>query len=235
MSTVIALWANDLRNTIRDRTVNVLLVAPLIFVALLRFGVPEIERHVPALGAYRPLVVGMFCMVAGMFPAFMSSFLMLDEKDQNLFAVFQVLPISSRRFLLYRLVLVAALSFVYPLVIITGSQLIASSLPATLARSLLCAMISPTATLIIVSVAGNKIEGLTLLKGLFFLLALPLVAFVLQSPWTMVFAILPAYWIYAAFSAVDTAAFARALAGAVALHAVVFAVFYARFRRSVFP
>jgi fluoroquinolone transport system permease protein len=230
-----ALWANDLRNIVRDRTVSVLLPVPLIFAAFLRFGVPFLERHAPVAGGYRPVVLALFCMLAAMFPAFMMSFILLDEKDQDLFPVFRVLPISPRRFLLARLSLVAALAFVNALVILAGSGLVALSLPVQIGLASLCALIPPAATLLIVSVAGNKIEGLTLLKGLFPLILFPAVGAVVEAWWTKILAILPAYWVYLAFAAPDPAPRALAATCAAALHLLVTALFYRRFRRRVFP
>lgn len=230
-----ALWANDFRHIVRDRTVSVLLLVPLILVGALRFVVPVIEREAPIVAGYRPLVVALFCMIAGMFPAFMMSLLMLDEKDQDLFAVFRVLPISPRRFLLDRLALVAALGFGYSLLLVEGSQLVFYSLPALLCLSFLCALMPAAATLIIVSLAGNKIEGLTVIKGLFPLILFPAAGLVVEASWTIVFAVLPAYWIYLAFDASDTRTMALACTCAIALHVAVIAVFYRRFRRRVFP
>lgn len=234
MRAVLALWANDFKNTVRDRTINVLLFVPFIFAVFLRLAVPFIERYAPALSAYRALVLALFCMLAGIFPAFMMSFIMLDEKDESLFAAFRVLPISPRRFLLYRLTLVATASFGYAAIIVAGSGLVPFAAPTVLVLAAQCALLSPTATLIIVSVAANKIVGLTVLKGLFFALVLPAAAFVLSSGWLDLLAVLPSYWIYASFSARDAAELARGSAGAVVLHSALIAIFYRHFRRRVF-
>jgi fluoroquinolone transport system permease protein len=235
MNAARALWANDLRHIVRDRTVSVLLFVPLILILSLRFAVPVIERQLPIVSGYRPLVLALFCMIAIMFPAFMMSLLMLDEKDQDLFAVFRVLPISPLRFLLDRLVLVAALGFLDALALVAGSGLVAYALPVLLCLAALCALMPAAATLLIVSVAGNKIEGLTVIKGLFPLILLPAAGLVVKSSWTILFAVFPAYWIYVAFAAPDGRTLALACTCAVALHGVLIAVFYRRFRRRVFP
>ena len=49
-----ALWANDFRHIVRDRTVSVLLFIPVILIGSLRFAVPLIERQFPIVGGYRP-------------------------------------------------------------------------------------------------------------------------------------------------------------------------------------
>lgn len=236
MSAAAALWANDLRNVLRDRTVSVLLFVPLILAAGLRFGLPAAEQQLPLLVGYRPLVLALFCLLAGSFPAFMTAFIMLDEKDEDLFSVFRVMPIAPRRFLLLRLTLVVALAFVYPLIILVGSGL-APYPPAVLAvLAALCAVMAPSLTLIVVSVATNKIEGLTLIKALFPFVLLPAAGVLVHGVWKLAFVILPAYWIYRAFAAApDAAALAAASAGALITHGLLAVVFYRRFRRRVFP
>jgi fluoroquinolone transport system permease protein len=234
MSAARAVWGNDLRNIVRDRTVGVLLVVPVIFLVLLRFGYPLIERQLPEVADYRVLVLAAFCLIAGTFPAFMTSFIMLDEKDQGLFAAQRVLPVAPARLLGYRLLVVAVLSLVYPLLLILGSGLADRTLPAVLVLALLCALGSPVATLFVVATASNKIEGLTLFKAIFFVVVFAALGVAVPGWWTWLTALIPTYWIYAAFDADRPAALLVAAGVAVAYHLAVLAVTYRRFRRQVF-
>nr|MDT0662021.1 ABC transporter permease [Micromonospora sp. DSM 115978] len=234
MNAARAVWGNDLRNIVRDRTVGVLLVVPLIFLVLLRFGYPLAERQAPRVADHRTLMLAACCLIAGTFPAFMTSFIMLDEKDQGLFAAQRVLPVGPARLLGYRLFVVALLSLIYPLILILGSGLADRSLPTVLVLALLCALGSPVATLFVVATASNKIEGLTLFKGIFFVLVFAALGVAVPGWWTWLTALIPTYWIYVAFDADSTAGMLAAGGAAVAYHLVVLAVAYRRFRRQVF-
>lgn len=235
MRAAAALWTNDLRNVVRDRTVAVLLVLPLLFVVFLRYGLPLAERHAPVVGEYHVPVLALFCLLAGTFPAFMLAFIMLDERDAGLFPVFQVLPISLRELLLLRLFVVMGLAVAYPLLVLAGSGLYALSPARALLLSALCALQAPAITLLIVSVARNKIEGLAVMKGVFPAVLFPVAGILLPTLWVSAFAVLPAYWVYQAFAAPDAAGLLRATAGTVATSAILVILLYRRFRRRVLP
>ena len=229
MSTAQIIWGNDFRNIVRDRTINVLLFVPLIFLVLLRYGIPLIESELPSAAGYRPLALGLFCMISGMFPAFMQSFLMLDEKEQKLFAAFQVLPVSIGKFFGLRLALVGALSFCYPLLLLAASGLVDYSPLALLIIPLLCALRSIATGLVTLCVAENKIEGLAVFKALFLVVAVAMVGFISSDSWVVALKVLPSYWIFAAFVATDTPTLLESAAIAGGLHLLVAVVFYRRF------
>lgn len=233
MSAAQTVWANDLRNIVRDRTVGVLLLVPVIFLVLLRFGYPVLERYSPQAQEYAPLVVAAFCLLSGTFPAFMTSFIMLDERDQGVLAAMQVLPVAPGRLLAYRLSVVTVLSLIYPVLLLAGTGLIDLPLWRQVILAVLCAVGSPAATLLVVAVADNKIEGLTLFKGLFFVVGLAGVAVAQSGWWSWLVALLPMYWVYAAFDAVTTAGFLAAAAVALVYHLAVIALAWRRFRHRV--
>ncbi|WP_432103578.1 hypothetical protein [Streptomyces sp. bgisy091] len=229
MSAAHAVWANDLRNIVRDRTVGVLLGVPLVLVAALRCGFPLLERQLPGVVEYRPALLALFCAVSGLLPALMMSFIMLDERDQDLATAFRVLPLAPGRFLTYRLVTVAVLGLLFALLVIAGSQLVSYSVPVVLLLASLCALGGPLGTLVTVSLAGNKIEGLTVFKGLFFLAAVPAVTNALPDGWSGVLGVLPGYWTYRSFDTGDTAGLAAVAAISAAFHLAVTALAARRF------
>lgn len=231
MTPAARVWGNDLRNLVRDRTVGALVVLPFVFLVLLRVGLPPLEGFVPALAGYRPFALALFCIIAGMVPAFMLAFLMLDEKDQDLFAVFRVLPLPRGAMASYRLAMVAALGFASSLLLVAGTGWAGRSPPALVALPALCALGAAVSLLVAVTLAANKIEGLALFKGLFFLAALALPGAATAEPWSPLFAVLPFYWTYRAFAAADPAALLAAAAVGAAFHLLVGALFHRRFRR----
>jgi len=225
------IWGNDLRNIVRDRTVGVLLAVPLMFLALLRFGFPEIESRLPGADEYRSLALAVFCLLVGAFPAFMTSFVMLDERDEGVFSALRVLPVSIHRILALRLAVVAGLSLIFPALLLAGSGLHQGGWERAVVLPLLCALSSPAATLLAVSLAGNKIEGLTLFKGFFFVLGLAAVAVAQPGWWSWPAGVIPTYWVYAAYDAHTAAGFGAATLVAVAYHVAVLALAWRRFGR----
>lgn len=235
MRQLTALWANDLRNTLRDRTVGVLLFIPLVFALGLRFGLGPAEAQFPLLADHRTLVIALFCLLASAFPGLMLAFILLEERDEGLFPVFRTLPISPSGFLLGRLALATGLSFLYPLIILATVQGIAPRpgwrIPLL---ALLCSLQAPLSVLLVVVLASNKIEGLAVIKALFPAILLPAAPFALTAPWAHLLAILPAYWIYRAFAGGGPAAVGFAAIGALLFHLVPSALLLRRFQRRDF-
>ncbi|MPZ78887.1 MAG: hypothetical protein GEV28_00175 [Actinophytocola sp.] len=233
MSAATTVWRNDLRNVVRDRTIGILLAVPLGFLAMLRFGYPIAERQLSLDPSYRADVLAVFCLISATFPAFVTAFIMLDEKDAGLIAVLRVLPVSPALLLGYRLLVVAVFSAFYPLILIGFTGLSARPLPEVLVLGLLCALGSPAATLLVVATAANKIVGLAMFKGLFFLLGFTIVCAVFPGWWTVVAAVVPTFWIASTFGATSTSGFFVNAAVAVVFHLLVIVLAYRRFRRQI--
>jgi hypothetical protein len=162
-------------------------IVPLLFIFLLRFGLPPLFEVMPVLVSYKMVILASICLVTAMFPAFIFSFIMLDEKDLEVMAAIRVLPVSSSVFILYRLLFISLFSFFFNLLILVLSNQTEWSIGKMLLVSVPVAMVSPVSCLIITAFASNKIVGATWMKGLNFLFMIPVLTFL---------GILPYYWIF---------------------------------------
>lgn len=235
MNTMKIIWLNDLKSIVRDRTVGVLLFVPLIFLALLRVGVPLLERQWPALGDHHAVLLGLFCVIVGMFPAFMMAFVMVDERDQGLVSAFRVLPLSPAKFLWSRITMVVVLGLLYPLLLTLGAGMGSYGPGRALALAVLCAAGGAAAMLIAVSLAKNKIECLTTFKALFVLAAIGATGGLGSfEGWNRAPGILPTYWVFAAFDADGAKDFLSAVTAAALLYALFVLIFYRLCRRNLF-
>jgi len=111
MRRILTYSRNDIRLIFRDPILYIMLFVPLIFIGLLRIGLPALSEVFPELKSYTMIFLGTFCLIAAMFPAFIYSFIILDEKDQDVITVFRILPISSIEFLTLRLSFITLSSF----------------------------------------------------------------------------------------------------------------------------
>ncbi|WP_206511230.1 hypothetical protein C5142_06360 [Rhodococcus sp. BGS-1C] len=234
MTVALTVWANDLRNIVRDRTVGVLLLVPFILVAVLRFGLPLLEQRWTALDGHDQLVLGLFCIVVGLFPAFMASFIMLDERDQGLYPVFRILPVGFGALVRYRLAAVTVLGVVGSLVLLVGAGIGEYSVFGTAVLAAVCAAGGPAAMFVAVSLSGNKIECLTVFKVLFVLSALGITGALGElHGWNAAWAVLPTYWVFRAFGAAAGATTSIAANAAVAMvvYLCIAVIAYRRLRR----
>ncbi len=190
-----AVLLNDVRNTVRDRTIGCFVAIPFIFAALLRLGLPVLAGHVPLAMTYSTVIVCLLCGVAGVFPAFMMVTLMLEERDTAVSAVLAVLPVRPARMLVWRCGSVGALGALSSACVLFASGLFHGSVGLGVLFSVLCGMMSQTALLVVMAWVDNKIEGLALFKILFFMLFLAVLAQAWESSWRLVVAFLPPFWV----------------------------------------
>ncbi|HAS46399.1 MAG TPA: hypothetical protein DCS93_38315 [Microscillaceae bacterium] len=229
---IVTLSKNDLRSIFRDKSFWAPMLAPIAILLLLRFGVPQLAIYYPEVNQYQGLILALMSCINAIFPAFFVSFIMLEEKDLQLFSVMRVMPLAPHWFIIYRISFITLMSFGFVFGTLLLSGLVALSLPKILALSFLIALMAPLTTLIIVTFAKNKIEGITMLKGINMGLALPLVAFLVMSPWTKLLAIIPVYWIYQAFDM--SANFWLNTTIGIAYLGLLIAVIFRRFKNKVF-
>jgi len=123
---------------------------------------------------------------------------MLDEKDENVLTVIRVMPFSMFLFLTYRLLLASFWAFYFSFLGLLVLDIQNYSLLEKIAYSLLCSQTAVAALLFVVTFATNKIEGITLIKGINFFVVLPALVFFIDSSWKHIFSVFPFYWTYKA-------------------------------------
>ncbi len=196
MKNILAYTMNDLRLIFRDPVLYVMFFIPFLFIALLRFGLPPLFEVLPMLASYKMVILASICLVTAMFPAFIFSFILLDEKDLEVLAVIRVLPVSSSVFILYRLLFISLFSLLFNLLILILSNQTEWLFGKMLLVSIPLAMVSPVSCLIITTFASNKIVGTTWMKGLNFLFMIPVLTYIFEGNWEYILGILPYYWIF---------------------------------------
>ncbi|PKP09381.1 MAG: hypothetical protein CVU09_11940 [Bacteroidetes bacterium HGW-Bacteroidetes-4] len=196
MNKYLAIIIADLKNTRRDPTLLLMLWVPLLIWVAVRFGIAEIALWVPDLVAYYPALLAFFSLLIAVFPGFLVSFLLLDEKDKQLFSVVKVTPVSLSGFLLTRIVFMVVLGFVFSVGLLVFNGLLKLPWHAIAIMSLLSALQVPIFVLLISAVAKNKVEALTLLKVANVVIFIPAVLFFISSGWINLLGIFPAFWVY---------------------------------------
>ncbi|MGE4288309.1 MAG: hypothetical protein AB7E36_06445 [Salinivirgaceae bacterium] len=196
MKKYLAIILADLKNTRRDPTLLLMLWVPLLIWVVVRFGIAEIVIWVPELVNYYMAILAFFSLLIAVFPGFLVSFLLLDEKDKQLFSVVKVTPVSLSGFLLTRIVFMVVLGFVFSVALLVFNGLLKLPWHALAIMSLLNALQVPLFVLLISAVAKNKVEGMTLLKVANVVIFIPAALFFVNNSWINLLGIFPAYWVY---------------------------------------
>ena len=233
---LIPLIQSDSRQIFRDHTLWIFVMLPVIIMCMLRWVLPFLEGYFPLLTDYRMPIVAMMSSVSAVGSAYLISFIMLDEKDEHVFDALRVMPVSPAVFILYRLLLITVMGFLFAMLTIVGSGMTNLSSVRIVALSAMIALGSPLTALACVSFARNKIEGVTLLKGINFLFVIPMIAMILDLPWKLVFSFIPFYWIFAAFelSITDVRVFWLYIGVGILVHLLVIFALYKWFQKKAF-
>ena len=205
--TWIAFGRNDVRGTYRDPLLVMIVLAPAIWttgVALLTPVFTEMlaERYDFDLVPYYPLVLTAFLLLTSIIiVGGLASFLVLDEVDAGTLTALRVTPVRVRDFFGYRAATVVVVTTVYVIVTTSLSGILRPGMfPALIPIGLLSGLSAVVCLLLIVAVAGNKIQGLAMLRGLGMVIAgLPCLPWFIDSAWNLAFGVLPPYWAAKAF------------------------------------
>jgi len=135
--------------------------------------------------------------MAMLLPAFLigwvAGFLLLEDRDDHTLLAIETTTIGKTGFISYRLAIAGTLGAVLTLIAalqIYPEQPIAYSL----ITAALVALETAIVALLLLALAGNKVEGLALSKVLNIGVLLPVIA-AIPSPWRMLGGIAPSYWI----------------------------------------
>lgn len=205
--TLAAFGRNDLRGTYRDPLMIGIVGAPVIWTTLVAVITPRVTSLVARrngfdLIPYYPLILTAFLLLTSIIVAgALGAFLVLDEVDAGTLTALRVTPARISTFFAYRAVTVLAVTTVYVVTTLSFSGILGPGLLVPLIPIGLLAGVSAVVTLLlIIALAGNKIQGLAMVRGLGMLIAgLPCLPWFIHSGWNLAFGVLPPYWAAKAF------------------------------------
>lgn len=207
MSALAAFGRNDLRGTYRDPLLVMLVVAPVIWTVAVAVFTPMVtdmlaERYDFDLVPYYPLVLTGFLLLTSIIIAGgLAAFLVLEEVDAGTLTALRVTPVPLSTFFGYRAGTVMAVTTMYVIATMSFSGILEPGLiPALLPIGMVAGLSAVVTLLLIVAVAGNKIQGIAMVRALGMLIAgLPCLPWFIDSAWNLAFGVLPPYWAAKAF------------------------------------
>lgn len=187
---------SDMKNIRRDPTLLLMLFVPFILLVFLRIVIPIAARYYPEISEFYPAILGLFALLNASFPAFIGSFILLDEKDLKLLPVIKVTPVSLSGFLLARLGYLSAIGFFTGLLIIRVNGFLQLPVTQSIELAFMCMLNAPILLLLMVTLSHNKVEGLTYMKAANMLILIPILILFIQNPLENLLAVLPSFWIF---------------------------------------
>jgi fluoroquinolone transport system permease protein len=185
-----------------DPMLVLIVVSPLLLALAARSGYPPLRdwlarAHEFDLDPYRPVLLGVVVVVHVPVAFGMAGALrVLDDVDDRVLMAIRVSPLTLPRYLRRRAGLVTAAALVGLVVAVPLSGLLPpAGWPAALPAMLPASLLAPLTMLAALAVAGNKVEGVAVLKLLGLPLYAPVAGWWLTGPAGWPFAVLPSWWV----------------------------------------
>lgn len=232
----------DFRGVFREPLLIGLLVAPVLWTLMVRLPMPTVaalmaERYQLDLTPYHPVILtGFLVLTAPIVTGGLAGLMLLEDRDAATLQALRVTPVPVLSYVGYRAGLAVVLTIVYTIGTCAASGLLPwTLLPATAVTGLLGGASALVITLVVVAFAGNKVEGIAVIRALGIVVAgLPLIPFFLDTPWQWLFGIIPTYWPAKLFwTAFDGGVWWPFLVVGLTYHAILTVPLYRRFDRTL--
>lgn len=190
---LLTILKNELKSISRDPMYLFFVFYTVILGVVGYFLVPYMEENTPIPW---PQVVAMFFIImTGYIFGAITSFTLLDDKDDNVLMSLKITPISVKMYVYIKLAITYIFALIATIVLVYATRFLeGSSLFNILLISIVSALQAPGLVLIVNSFSENKVEGFVYMKMTGLILILPVVAFFYQS-WQEVFLVVaPGFW-----------------------------------------
>ncbi|WP_214481775.1 hypothetical protein [Bacillus sp. SM2101] len=199
MKRVAALAVQDARNIIKDPILVIAICFPFILGLTARFVLPVIHSWV--LGTFQfdlsnhyPFIISLLLLMTPLWMGVLMGFILLDEKDEGVDLYFAVTPLTKSGYFMFRVFSPAVLTFFLSYIVIMLQGLVPWHVINFFPIAVMLALEAPLLSLIMVTVASNKVEGLAISKVLTLMFFTPVPPYIFHNSWTMLFGIVPFYW-----------------------------------------
>lgn len=186
--------------TFRDGMLFALLPAPFLFGLFIKIGMPIGDDLLQtyfsfSLKPWYPLADAMLIALTPMFLGMASAFIILEERDEGTGLYYEITPVQGYSYLLARIGLPMIWAFLCSVTTTLIFGISNISFSHIISASIISTFTGISITMMTVSFAGNRVEGLVIskLSGLSFLGLLAV--WFAPVPYKYLGAILPSFWV----------------------------------------
>ncbi|SES05884.1 fluoroquinolone transport system permease protein [Gracilibacillus ureilyticus] len=194
----------DIKNMQREPLLLFALFGILLLATVIRYGLPELDdifNHFTAfsLQPHFQIITGISLLMAPLMVGMLYGLIILDERDEGLLVYFSVTPITKTGYLLARITAPVIVTFFMSYLFILVQGIAIWDWATFLPISILLSLQAPIVTILLASLASNKVEGLALIKVINLMLFAPLIDYIFSHPTAKFVMIFPLYWPVQAF------------------------------------
>jgi fluoroquinolone transport system permease protein len=224
----------------KDSMLILMIIAPFLCGIAFKFAIPILDNYISMKFKVGTIIEPYFItfdsflvFLAPCLVCIVASFLILEELDDKVSPYIFVTPIGFSGYIFARLIIPGVFAFLLSFILITFFSLTKISVFLGMMLSVIATLYAIATTLVVVSVANNKVEGLavTKLTGISFLgiLAPTFVKGKVQY----IFSVLPSFWIGKVALSKDAITLLLFTVAGICCSLIWIAVFYTRFKRKL--
>lgn len=200
MKHTVKLFTIGMKQIAKDGMLAVMVPAPFLIGLFFKFAIPFINTILVrefsfSLIPWYGLVDGMLICLAPMFAAMISAFLLLEERDEGIHAYYQITPAEGYSYLFARIGLPMIGAFLITMVVAAFFNISSLSAAVILASALVSSFTGVFLAMMVVSLAGNRVEGLAVSKLMGISFAGLILIWFLPAPYYYVVSFLPSFWV----------------------------------------
>lgn len=199
MNPLAHLFNADRRIVQREPMLALMAVLPIATVLAVRWLIPVIETRYGEklhLSEYFPLIASFFFVLQmPLLFGCVSGLIFLEEREQGVIAAIRVTPLPFGRFVVFRTLLAALITFAAVLLTLTTSGLCDAPIAAGVQIAFVAGCSSLVYALALPAFSENRIEAIAIMKVFGIGLLGPIAAFFVHSGWQWLFGLLPTFWL----------------------------------------
>ncbi|MCB0475790.1 MAG: hypothetical protein KDC69_08940 [Flavobacteriaceae bacterium] len=196
MYKVAKLALTDFKIIFRDSSLKSFLFLPVILFVLIIWVVPNLVEKYDFLLPYLPLFLVVAVIENTQMFCFISSMVLIDEKETDVAKIYGVVPLSNVQFIVSRFLLPYFFTVGLNIVLFLVQPFYALDIGTVLIISFLAALVVPAYVLGINAIVENRLQGMVYIKAFNMLVLVPVAAFFVPDNIKHLFGIFPTHWIF---------------------------------------
>ena len=193
---IIILAIADFKLIFRDPSLRAFLALPLILFGLFIWFLPNMANKYDFLTPYLPLFLMIGVIENTQMFSFISSMVLIDEKETEVAKVYGVVPLSKAQYILSRLLIPFLMTVVFNIILIKIQVFYPVDWLSNIIISILTALVVPVYVLGINTLVQNRMQGIIYVKAFNIVVLLPIASFFLPQNIKHIFGIFPTHWIF---------------------------------------
>jgi len=196
MKKILKLASTDFKLIFRDPSLRIFLFFPIILIIIIIWVLPSLVGKYDFLMPYLPVFVIVAAIENTQMFSFISSMVLIDEKESDVAKVYSVVPLTKIQYMISRFLIPYLFTVILNIILFLVQPFYIISLGNNLVISFLTALIVPLYVLSINAIVKNRMQGMVYIKAFNMIVLIPIIAFFVPEKIKHFFGVFPTHWIF---------------------------------------